>query len=210
VLLLGYQSLLQMVLSLAFGEVLSVPMPGYAVEAKELWHHSLVVGMASEIVSREWPQPGVDSGIAFTAGLLHDIGKVAMEQVLRCGHEGAVRALIRVESLSRIEAERKILGTDHAEVGASLLGMWRLPEQIVAGVAHHHEPGPKASGDLERFLYLANCSAHLAGSAPGWEAYALKLQSPEVATFQLTTDRLDNLLIQIRESFERVDFLMSN
>ena len=210
VLLLGYQPLLQMVLALAFAKVLSVPMPAYAVEAKELYAHSLIVGMASEFLSLGQVNPDSDSQLAFTAGLLHDLGKMALSQVLDAGRQTAIREYIARHGATRIEAEREITGTDHAEVGACLLRTWRLPEPIVSAVAQHHEPLFEPPGDLSAIVSLANCCAHLAGSAPGWEAYALKIQGQAASAFHLTTEKLDNLLIRIRESYERVDLLMSH
>ncbi len=209
-LLLGYQPTLQMVLALAFGDALSVPMPGYAVEAKELWRHSLIVAMACELLTSHFQQADIDPGVTFTAGLLHDIGKMALSQHLDAKRQATVRQRVAEGGVSRVEAEKEILGTDHAEVGACLLNGWRLPRQIVAGVAHHHDPECEGGPDLSTLIYVANCSAHLAGSAPGWEAYALKIQGRAAKAFHLTTEKLDNLLIQIRESCDRVDFLMGN
>jgi putative nucleotidyltransferase with HDIG domain len=140
VLILGHQQILHIVLTLAFGGAMMTPLPGYAVEANELWQHSLTTAMAAEVIANEYPEMNFDSQVAFTAGLLHDIGKLVLGQTLTPDSQHAIRNLVARGQVSRTDAERQVLGTDHAEVGASLLQSWRLPEDIVEAVAHHHPP----------------------------------------------------------------------
>ena len=61
---------------------------------------------------------------------------------------------------------------------------------------------------LSSVVYLANCLAHLAGSAPGCEAYALKMQSRVTTAVELTPETLEGLVIQVRKSCERAESLM--
>jgi putative nucleotidyltransferase with HDIG domain len=203
VLLLGYKQILHFVLALALGDALAVPMAGYAVAENELWRHSLMVAVAAETLCRQEPGLNADPATAFTAGLLHDIGKIAMNQALTAECQMAVRYRIAEHAASRVEAERAVLGTDHAEVGGYLLSLWRLPEGIVEGVANHHAPLVEPRGRLSVVVYLANCLAHLAGSAPGWEAYALKTDSRVAGALELTPEKLEGLVLQVRESCEQ-------
>jgi putative nucleotidyltransferase with HDIG domain len=140
VLILGHQQILHIVLTLAFGSAMVVPMPAYAVEANELWRHSLITATAAEIVADSFPKLNVDTPVAFTVGLLHDIGKLVLSQALTVEFQAEVRQLVEHEKYSRVEAEKKVIGTDHAEVGAQLLQSWHLPEEIVEAVANHHHP----------------------------------------------------------------------
>jgi putative nucleotidyltransferase with HDIG domain len=208
VLLLGYQQILQMVLALTFRETLIAPLSGYAVEANELWRHSLIVAVACELVSHSRPGLNAEPAMAFTAGLLHDIGKLAINQTLTPESQAAIRYRIAEHGASRLEAERGVLGTDHAEVGGCLLNFWRLPEEIVEAVANHHDPVLEPRCRLSSVVYLANCLAHLAGSAPGCEAYALKMQSRVTTAFELTPETIEGLVVQVRESYERAESLM--
>jgi HD-like signal output (HDOD) protein len=91
VLILGHQQILHMVLSLAFGGVMSTSLPGYAIEAKELWSHSLTTAVAAEQLVKSGLPIETEPPVAFTAGLLHDIGKLALNQVLDVGAQLAIR-----------------------------------------------------------------------------------------------------------------------
>jgi len=140
VFLLGHQQILHIVLTLAFGSSMVVPLPGYAVEANELWRHSLITATAAETVVGEIPDVNMEPAVAFTVGLLHDIGKLILGQALTGDLQADIRQRVEQEHLSRSEAEKLVVGTDHSEVGACLLQEWHLPEDIVEAVANHHHP----------------------------------------------------------------------
>jgi len=209
VFLLGHQQILHIVLTLAFGSAMVVPLPGYAVEANELWRHSLITATAAETIVAELPDLNVEPAVAFTVGLLHDIGKLVLGQALTPDIQADIRRRIELEHSSRVEAEKTVLGTDHSEVGACLLQEWRLPEEIVEAVANHHQPVLEPRPRLSVTTHLANCMAHLAGSAPGWDGYAVRVDERVTATLDITGDKLETMVITVRESFDRVDQFMT-
>jgi putative nucleotidyltransferase with HDIG domain len=209
VFLLGHQQILHIVLTLAFGSAMVVPLPGYAVEANELWRHSLITATAAETIAAEIPDLNVESAVAFTIGLLHDIGKLVLGQTITQDFQDSIRLRVEQDHISRSEAERAVLGTDHCEVGGCLLQEWHLPEDIVEAVAHHHNPVLDPRPRLSVVTHLANCTAHLAGSAPGWDGYAVRVDERVISTFDLTGDKLESMVITVRESFDRVDQFMA-
>jgi len=209
VLMLGHQQILHIVLTLAFGSAMVVPLPGYAVEANELWRHSLLTATAAEIVAAEAFTMNVDAPIAFTVGLLHDIGKLAMSQALTPEIQHEIRQLVEQHSCSRTEAEKQILGADHAEIGACLLQGWNLPEEIVEAVANHHHPVCEPRPKLSVIAHLSNCFAHLAGSAPGWDGFAVRVSPDAAAILNLDESRLEGLVLDVRNAYERVDQFMN-
>lgn len=209
ILLLGHQQILQMVLSLEFSAAMTVPLAGYATEAKELWRHSLATASAAELLTKGGLNFEADPSVAFTAGLLHDIGKLLMNQVLTEDMQAEIRGRIKTDQLSRVDAERAVIGTDHAEAGAALLETYKLPGDIVEAVRNHHGPVIKPRPQLSALIHVADVAAHLAGSAPGWEAFAISVDPHVADAFQVSADRLQSLVLEVRESFERVDQLMS-
>jgi len=209
VLMLGHQQILHIVLTLAFGSAMVVPLPGYAVEANELWRHSLMTATASEIVAMEAFDLHVEAPVAFTVGLLHDIGKLALSQAITPETQLEIRELIEQHGCDRVEAEKKILGADHGEIGACLLKSWNLPEDIVEAVANHHQPVFEPRPRLSVITHVANCLAHLAGSAPGWDGFAVRVAPQAVAALDLDEARLDFLLASVRERFDRVEQFMN-
>ena len=208
VLMLGHQQILHIVLTLAFGAAMVVPMPGYAVEANELWRHSLLTATAAEIVAGSGDL-NVEAPVAFTVGLLHDIGKLALSQALTPELQIEIRQLIEQQGCPRTDAEKKIMGADHSEVGACLLKSWNLPEDIVEAVANHHHPICLPRPKLSLVAHMANCLAHVAGSAPGWDGFAVRVDPEAIKTLNLDETRLEAMVAEVRDSYERVDQFMN-
>ena len=101
-----------------------------------LWEHSLGVGVAANLIARKLGLPECEE-IA-TAGLLHDIGKVIISTKCREA-EKDILELVREKQMYAIEAERDIIGTDHAEVGGWLSKSWFLPDKLSEPIYFHHD-----------------------------------------------------------------------
>lgn len=209
VLILGHQQILHIVLSLAFGGAMSTPLPGYAAEAKDLWSHSLTTAMVAETVTKNGIPLEVDPSVAFTGGLLHDIGKLVLNSALTNEFQTAIRTRVTEGHLSRTEAEKEVLGTDHAEVGAYLLQTWRLPDEIVEAVANHHSPVSEPQPKLSALIHVSNCLAHMVGSTIGWEGYAVRANAAANQALDITAERLEGLMIVAHDAASQADKFMS-
>ena len=174
---------------------------GFSAEA--LWQHSVLTGqMARRIASLENRKPD-SCEQAFSAGLLHDIGKLLFAANLP-GPFGQALALARAQHCSLWKAEIRVLGASHPEVGACVLAIWGLPLSIVEAVALHHCPvrspvqgftpltavhvanalqkesrveRPKAVSTELDLAYLENCG--MARRIEDWRSHYL--QSPSLA-----------------------------
>lgn len=103
----------------------------------QIWAHSMSVGVAaSNIAAMEKSDAASDS---FTAGLLHDVGRVILASSLPSEYKRASE-LSASQQMPLVEAEREVFGASHADVGAYLLGLWGLPIEVVQAVAYHHHP----------------------------------------------------------------------
>ena len=138
VLRLGMLEIQKIVMSL--GVIRSVLGQGRRLDYRAFWQHSLTVALASESLAEMLPaQDGQREDSIFATGLLHDIGRFVLDQFYPEEYDAAV-ALMHAEHLPQRTAERRLLGTDHAELGGLLARHWRLPDPIVAGIWHHHDP----------------------------------------------------------------------
>lgn len=104
--------------------------------AEEIWTHSLVVSQLSEHLAARF---GAHRGLCSTLGLLHDLGKLVILHT-RCDMLGELSRPGPGDE-SRLARERRLLGADHAELGAQLTGRWGLPSSLVNGIRFHHVPG---------------------------------------------------------------------
>lgn len=134
---LGLKRIMRVVVASAAAPVVRVEVRGYDLPAGQLWEHSAAVAIATDFVAEAVGLRTPES--AFTAGLLHDVGKIVLGTYVEVD-AGPINSLAVGEKLSFDEAERRVLGVDHAEVGAVVLEAWKLPPAVVDAVRHHHSP----------------------------------------------------------------------
>jgi putative nucleotidyltransferase with HDIG domain len=116
-----------------------VPPVSSAFSIELLWEHSLSTAAHAKAIAEE-EEAGKDiAQNAFTAGLLHDIGKLMFACRLADRHSEAVN-LAKAKNMPLWVAEHQVLAVSHAEIGGYLLGLWGLPDDIVEAVAYHHRP----------------------------------------------------------------------
>jgi HD-like signal output (HDOD) protein len=126
-----------------------------------LWHHSMVTGKLARVIAREESGSTEVAEEAYTAGVLHDVGKLLLAANLPQEHE-AVRQRAQHENLPLEEVEKDVLGACHAEVGACVLGIWGLPLRLVETIALHHRPSrhPNSRFCALTAVHLANALEH--------------------------------------------------
>jgi HD-like signal output (HDOD) protein len=127
----------------------------------KLWKHSWRVGaLARKIAAIEgWEQNRADE--AFMSGLLHDLGKLLLVTGLAPRYQEVAHEMEKV-LMPDWEAEQKVLGVTHADLGAYLLSMWGLPDPVVETVLWHHQPGAVSDSELTQvaLVHIANAIDH--------------------------------------------------
>lgn len=152
--ILGLHLLVKLVISVAVSEFFSYSGSGYSLCKGGLYHHAVGTAVIAEKLAGY--TGCAEPGQAYTAGLLHDIGKVVLDQSIASAYPLFYRRLMEEEN-SFCDTEQEILGTDHTAVGARLAVKWAFPESLVDIIRNHHAPA-KASGDgpLAHVVYLAD------------------------------------------------------
>jgi putative nucleotidyltransferase with HDIG domain len=209
VLILGHTQIFHIVMTLAFGGVMTVSSIAYTMEMNELWEHSVISAMASGIVLEHVPKLDADANVAFTASLLHDIGKVVLAQALSAEQLAEIRDRIERKQIAGTAAEKEVLGTDHGEVGAALLQSWRLPEIIVEAVADHHRRAIKPGPRLSTVAHIANAVAHRANPLPGQNAFDLKISDDVAVALGVNEEKLEGLSKAMSEAASHMDRFLS-
>ncbi len=136
---------------------------------RNFWQHAFAAAICARELS---PSCGQDAGTAFTAGLVHDIGRLALVTLFPAEYESVVVHSMR-HRVGLLEAERLLLGLDHAGVGAALAQRWNLPPAIQQAIANHHQPDAAPVCPLTDLVHVAdvmtqqpaNCAAQPALTA---------------------------------------------
>ena len=162
--LLGIETVKSLVMGLqVFSQSDAAREAGLSLEI--LWEHSLLVAKFAQQITIKQTGDVRLAGDAFTAGLLHDVGRIVIASNLPKEY-AAIIARARETSRPLHEEETASLQVDHAEVGAYLLGLWGLPVEIVEATAGHHAPGQTAYASeftLLGAVHAANVFAHETG-----------------------------------------------
>ena len=146
--LIGTRQLRDLALGAAVMDLFKDLPPG-TIDTKGFWEHSLAVGAAARVLAQQQGERAAERH--FVAGLLHDLGHVALS--MRMPNQFIdILAQSRAQFAHMSWVERKNLGFDHAELGAALLEHWRLPEPLVEAVSCHHRM-------LTTAKYVNECSA---------------------------------------------------
>jgi HD-like signal output (HDOD) protein/CheY-like chemotaxis protein len=164
------------------------PMKSSDWSVEQISNHSLRVGrLARKIAEFENAEEGLREE-AFTAGLLHDAGKLILADNLAARYlELHTRARAQDRPLSVVE--REALGVTHAEVGAYLLDLWGLPASLVEAVALHHEPGK-----THEPAFSSLTAVHVANGL----AETGRASDPEAVSRKLDLQYLDQLRLRDR------------
>jgi len=133
-----------------------------------LWRHSVATGKFAEQIARAEGASIEVTGQSFTAGMLHDIGKLLLAANLPSEFKELL-GRAKAENLTLNEAETAALGVAHGELGACLLGIWGLPTAIVEAVALHHRPSQFLSKSFCALtaVHVANVIEHELDKLPG-------------------------------------------
>ena len=134
---LGNKQAMELIVASAVVPLESSALAGYDLIPGQLLQHAIAVAVGTEELGKALHLRV--PAYTFTAGVLHDIGKTVLSMLLEVEGQEVVD-LAYQDGIPFEEAERKVLGTDHAEVGAHLLAHWQLPAAIVETVRWHHQP----------------------------------------------------------------------
>lgn len=114
----------------------------------EFWRHSLAAAFGSRMLAKKIRARGiVDPDAAFSAGLLHDIGKIIIACYLPNEWKKLTEARATGQHLMDHQMEMEVLGYDHSQIGALLAAQWKLPHKLGEAIVHHHHPENAAPED---------------------------------------------------------------
>jgi putative nucleotidyltransferase with HDIG domain len=151
---LGQKLLVKFVISASINTFFSQMGMGYSLCKGGIYHHAIGTAVITEKIAAETQI--VSPSLAYMAGLLHDIGKVVLDQYIQGAFPLFYRQL-HEEDKNFSEAEKTILGFDHCDIGTTLAQQWSFPESVMETIAFHHKPENAINyKELVHHVYLAD------------------------------------------------------
>jgi putative nucleotidyltransferase with HDIG domain len=152
--LVGERRFLQLVISLSLKGFFPQAEQGYSLCKGGLYNHALGTAVFAETLAQFTGKVAAD--IAYTGGLLHDIGKALLDQYVAPAYPLFYQR-IQVDGADLIAVERDAFGVSHTEIGAQLAEHWSLPESLIDTIGYHHQPEQAtANPELTHLVYLTD------------------------------------------------------
>lgn len=204
--IIGHKQLSEIILSCSIVAMFK-DIPQDVIDMDMFWRHSISVATVSRILASSRREQNIES--FFTAGLLHDIGKLilfveapkyASEVITKCAETDQMM----------YKVEKELLGFDHAKLGAMLLKKWKLPDNIVAAVYYHHMPSI-SSGDIVTpgIIHIADIITHALQFGSSGENFVPTLNEKAWASLDLDIDILGSVIEQLNvQHAEAVKFIL--
>jgi HD-like signal output (HDOD) protein len=198
---LGYQTLEQVITMVSSSSLLGKQLKGYGLQAGALWRHSLAVALGSKMIAKK-RAPSLE-GDSFSVGLIHDAGKLALDPHI-VQKKAQIQEFLKATSTSFLEAERQVLGFDHTEIAFDLCHKWKLPESHAEAMRFHHTPNLASDSELAYIVHMANYLSIQAGYGTGPAFDNEPLNGSAISTLKLRDTDLEEISSEIVSAVEKI------
>ena len=179
---------------------------GYGERGKEMLKHAFSTALMCRILGEKIGLE--ESFTVFSAGLLHDIGKVVLNSFI-VHRLDEIMELVNNHNHTPLSAEKALLGMDHAQVGGEILKRWGLPENITAPVTHHHRVENTNADDVHTpLVYIADQAYIMTSGTTGTDPWSLEKLKQAMTRCGISVADLDEALRLMRKSSQRVQQLL--
>ncbi len=183
---LGHKTLEQLITMVSATSLLGSHLKGYRMGSGTLWQHSLAVALCSRMIAQD--RAPARENDAFSVGLIHDAGKLALDRYL-LERKAQVDQAIK-NRITFLEVEKQVLGFDHTEMASDLCSKWKLPENHVSAMRFHHDPGASNGNPLAYIVHTANHIAQQSGIGSSVDAALYELDPGALAFLSLDEEDL--------------------
>lgn len=210
VVILGFESVRSLALSTAIMDKFAAGDAALEASRNEFWKHSLGVAMTNRVIARHLKKNRDEQETFYMAGLLHDIGKVILDQYF---HENFAAISARVVELgtSFYQVEKEINSISHDEIGAFLGQQWGLPKSIIEAIRFHHEPmSAEENLQLVDATHFADILTKTKGMGSGGDDDISGLSEQAVARLGLPEESVGVIVeVEMQREFEGAKELLS-
>lgn len=193
--LLGLDTVQALVLASTVGKVMERELRGYSYERNALWRQSQISAIMARTIAKKSKFANPD--IAYTAGLLKDVGKVILDEHV---HDSYNEILDRIAqgTISYVAAEEEILGFNHGQVGAKVIDRWNLPQELAEAIEHHHRPFDAIMNiELVSIVHVSDGLVMMMGLHEGIDTLGHEFFSDAVKVLDLDEQKLDAIMVDV-------------
>ncbi len=204
--MLGIDQIVELVLMKSGSKTFSGSQEGYGLENGEIWRYSVSSAVIAKQVAAKLSLKNKNT--IFTSALVKDIGKILLEKYVSRSSK-KIDALVHSKHFSFSEAEKKILGIDHAELGAMIAKMWKFSPKMVKIIRHHHLPDETMIKDREiAAVYLADCICMMMGTGVGSDGLSYRFKDQVMKELKFSADDVSMMIADFGINIQKVETLL--
>ncbi len=204
----GLDQIVQLVMLNSVSQNLKKQPQGYGLGEGELWRHAVSSAHVAKKLAGKF---GISQNkhLIYTAALLKDIGKLILGRFVAFSFE-EINILVNSKGFSFNEAEKKVIGMNHEELGAMVGQKWRFSDKLIYIIRHHHLSNESAREDLETSLvYLADIICMMMGVCTGTDGLSYRFYSDVLKRMDLTEKDLQAIIAETVENQQKIENLLN-
>jgi len=199
--LLGYKTLGELISVAGISNLMSKDLKGYQLDSGDLWRHSIAVAFGSRIIAN---RKDTDFGnMAFFAGLIHDAGKLILDQYVYERKDSFDEFMANGEN-TLVDAEKMILGFDHSEIAFELCQKWQISSDQRLAIRYHHNPSRSDGNELAFILHIADYIAMMNGYGLGSNGAPYPPEEGVLDFLNLQEEDVEHIKNDVQESVEKI------
>lgn len=209
---LGFKTLKSLVFMAISHGVLTQKTDGYDLGKNELWKNSVTCAVFARFLAKRTGYK--DPELAFTAGLLRDIGKLMIHEYIKPAYNDIVR-IVSTRNISFSLAEEEVLGFNHCTIGGAVANKWNFPPSLVDSILYHHSPEAAITANcadvhLISIIHMADSITMMLGTGIGNDGmmYNLELNSFEYLGIPQKSIEIEELISEMVELKPEIDSMV--
>ena len=198
---LGHKTLGELITMGGTASILGKTLDGYRLDSGALWKHSLGVAFGSRILAKR-KNPAL-SNDAFTSGLIHDAGKLILDQHILERRELFEKFMADGQQ-TFLTAEKQILEFDHSEIASEVCKNWQIPQALATAIRYHHDPSTSKGSELAFIVHMADAIAMMTGLGLGIDGMLYQMDDKAMEFLGLREDDINDIMGQVLDAVEKI------
>ena len=205
--MMGTDQVIELVLLKSGTDTLGGSQEGYGLEEGDMWKYSVSSAVIAKQVAVSLSLKNKNT--IFTSALLKDIGKIILEKHVAQSSK-KIKNLVENRNLSFREAEKKVFGIDHTELGAMIAKMWKFSPRMVKIIRHHHLVDESMMKDKEiAAVYLADCICMMMGMGVGADGLSYRFKNQAMEKLGMKADDIALIIAQFGVDMQEIEELLN-
>jgi HD-like signal output (HDOD) protein len=205
--LVGFEAVKGLVVSISVKDTFNKSTDGYLMEEGELWRSGIACGFLAQKIAFE-ADPSLKD-VAFTAGIIRDIGKVVCNKYLLSDFS-RIMELAQSEKINFNQAEKKVLGFDHGDIGGRVAKKWSFPTHLTDAILNHHAPANSdaKSRKLTNMVHIADVICLTMGIGVGGDGLYYEMDAEAAKMLKIDEEKMENLMGFLLDSMDKIEVFL--